>query len=519
MLADCAEKIIELSPDSIVITAPDGTISGANRLTCELLGYDESEIIGRHFGEITALHIFSDKKFSELIGRGSITRTYVNYVTKSGERIPMQLTGKILTTPDGQPCANLIFAQDMRQVQDIIASLHLTRTFNENALSLIHTGFIALDSNKRILFCNPGFCQLVRQTDLIGDIITDVLSSDTLDEALERAFSQGEEIHNLVIKQPDIRHSPSDLVIKTSLVHFDAGKNLRIMRSSGVAKWQAKTHVLLVVDDITEQIRSQDLENERTSLRRSLAAFEKILGIVGHELRTPLAGLRATTELMQKMNTSPEPDFNQFLDSMHDEVIRMSESVNDLLEVARINSGTAKWTWTLASVERASNQAISTVRKIVKDTAVALNIEIKTYNVQITGDENAIYRLIVNLLTNAHKNTKKGHITITLSSGSEDGHDWLFIQVQDSGTGIPPAIVDKLGEAFALNSGVIGDGYIRGSGLGLAICKGIAAKHGGDISIRSVLGEGTTITVKLRTDLPGPIADGEDSNILRTEAL
>ena len=94
-----------------------------------------------------------------------------------------------------------------------------------------------------------------------------------------------------------------------------------------------------------------------------------------------------------------------------------------------------------------------------------------------------------------------------------------MIQVSDTGDGIAPEIRDKLGEAFALNSGSVGSSYVRGAGLGLAICKGIAAAHGGSISVQSTPGEGSTFTVRLRSDLPEPCAGEHALAIVQEDLL
>jgi signal transduction histidine kinase len=76
--------------------------------------------------------------------------------------------------------------------------------------------------------------------------------------------------------------------------------------------------------------------------------------------------------------------------------------------------------------------------------------------------------------------------------------------VSDSGSGIEPDVLARLGQAFALNSGVVGSRYVGGTGLGLSICKGIVQVHGGCLTVRSEVGRGTTVTVRLRSDLDGP---------------
>jgi two-component system, OmpR family, sensor histidine kinase KdpD len=121
------------------------------------------------------------------------------------------------------------------------------------------------------------------------------------------------------------------------------------------------------------------------------------------------------------------------------------------------------------------------------------------------GDAGAVRRLVLNLLDNAQKHTAAGSIRLTVRRHrDEHGQAWADIEVADTGAGIPPEIVERLGQAFLLNAGLVGDRHITGAGLGLAICKGIVHAHGGHLRVRSVVGAGTVVTATLRADLPAP---------------
>jgi cell cycle sensor histidine kinase DivJ len=81
------------------------------------------------------------------------------------------------------------------------------------------------------------------------------------------------------------------------------------------------------------------------------------------------------------------------------------------------------------------------------------------------------------------------------------------LSVRDTGCGIAPEIRGRLGEAFALNAGIVGDHHVGGTGLGLAICRGIVRAHDGSMAIESEVGQGTCVTIRVRADLPGPVRD------------
>jgi signal transduction histidine kinase len=258
------------------------------------------------------------------------------------------------------------------------------------------------------------------------------------------------------------------------------------------------------VSDLTERKRAEALEGERAGLRQAVSAMEGVLGVVGHELRTPLAGLRAMSEFLLTDGAVGSADCEQMLSGINEEVIRMSETVNDLLEAARLNSGLAKWKWSTFELRAVCEEAIDPVRPLMEESAVTLGCEVEA-GVTMLGDADAIRRLVLNLLSNARKYTKHGSIHVTARQTEEAEERWIEILVSDTGAGIPPEIRDRLGEAFALNAGMVGANHVNGTGLGLAICKGIAAAHGGCLAIRSQVGEGTTVVARLRADLAGPM--------------
>jgi signal transduction histidine kinase len=278
-------------------------------------------------------------------------------------------------------------------------------------------------------------------------------------------------------------------------------------------KWHLAKHAHLklsqlksMVEERTRELeRAYEVERERNSLRDAVRAHEQVLGVVGHELRTPLAAIRAMAEFLLTDGASSTPQFQDFLEAIDGEVVRMSAMVNDLLEVARLNSGVAKWDWSTISVAEACGEAVASVRPLVNSTKVALTLDVTPTELSMRGDGGAIRRMVLNLLTNACKFTHAGSIEVGAKQITSSDKDCIEIRISDTGKGIEPEKALRLGEAFALNSGVVGDRFVDGSGLGLAICRGIVSAHGGSISFESVPLRGTTVTVRLRANLAEPM--------------
>jgi two-component system sensor histidine kinase BarA len=230
--------------------------------------------------------------------------------------------------------------------------------------------------------------------------------------------------------------------------------------------------------------------------------MHQVLGVVAHEMRTPLAGLRAISEVLMTHRADSEQHL-KFTRRMNEEVVRLSNTVNDLLESARQNSGHANWNWSTFAVTEIACQAMESIRPLVDEHGIALAIHVDAKNVEMNGDAAAIGRLILNLLSNAAKHTSRGSITLRVKRHTDSaGRQWIRLAVRDTGAGFLPEIIPHLGRPFTLNKGIVGTQSLGGSGVGLSLCRGIAEAHGGTLTLHSVPGRGTLATAQLRADLP-----------------
>lgn len=381
-----------------------------------------------------------------------------------------------------------LIEEELRQQKEILSSV----------LEHIPYSIFWKDRNLIYLGCNRNFAHeagLSSPREIIGKSDYDLPWKREEAECYRRGdqlvMQEGRAKHN--IEETQLRGDGSEVVILTSKVPLRDSTGRVI-------------GILGIYLDLTERKRQEEIERDRKSLREAVTSFERVLGVVGHELRTPLASVRAIAELLitDVMNVD---ETQKFLQSLHDETILMTGVVNDLLEVARLNSGTARWNWGEVVVERVAEAALTSVRPLMDLHRVSLNLDVKPESLTMLGDADAIRRLILNLVNNATKNTTDGSITVRVRRVFQNNQFWVELHVIDTGRGMNRETAARLGEAFALNSGVVGESHVQGSGLGLAVCKGIVAAHGGTISVSSILNKGTTIKVLLRKELADAITD------------
>lgn len=275
-----------------------------------------------------------------------------------------------------------------------------------------------------------------------------------------------------------------------------------------------------IARDITARRRAEELEVERQRLVATSRAMDQVLGVVGHDLRTPLACMRALCEALLDGEVKEADEARRFLQGIHDETLRLTDWANHMLDAARLNSGIAAWRWDVLELQKLCDESLEVVRPLVLET-VELVAHVEPPVLTMRGDASAIRRLLLNLLTNAGRHTHQGRIELNVSGTTDAaGHAAVLMRVTDTGCGIRNEDAEKLGYAFALrregHGQSQGDRELGGVGLGLAICNQIVAAHGGHITVRSEPGHGATFEVLLRADLDRPIT-GETPEPIRID--
>ncbi len=261
------------------------------------------------------------------------------------------------------------------------------------------------------------------------------------------------------------------------------------------------TRAIGAMQDQTERKHAAKLQQEHEGLREAVAAMEQVLGVVGHELRSPLASIRLLSEFLLMDAESNPATWRDSVDRIHGVTISMAEAVDGLLEAARLNSGKATWKWGRVHLADVCAELATVIRPLLVDKPVCFDVDVDPATGTMTGDAGAIRRMLVNFVTNACKHTRDGRVSLLVR---RTGPGEITFTIEDTGAGMNPQTLSRLGIPFALNAGGIGANHATGSGLGVSICRTIVAAHGGTIRVRSSEGHGTTVTVTVRADLTDP---------------
>ena len=317
-------------------------------------------------------------------------------------------------------------------------------------LDQLTDGVLIADAHGLIQFANPAAGKLFQTSNPIQRSITEVVRNHQLVEAWRRC-QQTRQMQTESVEVP-ARHQFLQLVV------------IPDTHSSGS---------LLLVQDLTR-------------LRRLETVRRDFVSNLSHELRTPLASLKALAETLQEGALDDPPAARHFIDQIQVEVDALTQMVNELLELSKIESG--RFTLDLAPVAACDLLDSASRRMQLQSERAGLNLRVECTddlpNVRI--DSQRLEQVLVNLIHNAVKFTRAGG-EVTLIAEAIDGS--IRFAVRDSGVGIAEEEVPRIFERFyRVDKSRTGSG----TGLGLSIAKHIVEAHGGKIWVESVDGQGST---------------------------
>jgi two-component system, cell cycle sensor histidine kinase DivJ len=262
--------------------------------------------------------------------------------------------------------------------------------------------------------------------------------------------------------------------------------------------------VAVLRDASARKCQQQALVDARAEAERSQAGKNRFLAVVSHELRTPLNAIIGFSEMLtdadeMRIDGARRREYARLINEAGGHLLGV---VNSILDVSRLETGDFQIvpeTFEPAAVIAGCCDLL-TIK--AKSADVALHSRLPSQLPQIVADPRALKQIVINLVANALKFTNRGG-TVTIDAGAEGQS--LVVSVADTGIGIAPEHFGRLGDPFFQVRG----SYARshdGSGLGLSIVKGLARLHGGEVEVRSRVGEGTRVMVRLPLDCEHPNA-------------
>jgi signal transduction histidine kinase/CheY-like chemotaxis protein len=250
------------------------------------------------------------------------------------------------------------------------------------------------------------------------------------------------------------------------------------------------------------QTRDAELQEARLVAERANQAKSNFLSFMSHELRTPLTTIIGFSEmLLAEAETEGRREWVEDLHRVHDSGRYLLELINDILDISKIEAGKMEVHVETFGVPALIRDLKDIMRPLSEPKKNRLIIECPEDLGNMHGDRIKVRQCLLNLLSNACKFTDQGTITFSASRLARKGVDWLVFRVSDTGIGMTPEQLGKIFRAFTQADDSTSRRY-GGTGLGLALTKKFCQIMGGDVSVASEAGKGSTFTIELPAVAP-----------------
>ncbi|CAM2145357.1 histidine kinase [Pararobbsia alpina] len=501
--------------DAVIVTDLEGTLLLMNREAEALTGYRTEEALGRSFDALVRLvdgqtrATLPSPVLRVLAGAGPRAADGLApwLEARNGITLPIEESASLVLDDEGRPAGVVIVFRDITQRQLAETRLRQSEKDLADFLENVAVALLRIDIDGVVVQANQALLDLLgapRDAVLnrpLADLWADPASLRVL---LDRLVA-GETVRNL---EGAIRARSGEL----RAVLLDANAH-----HEGLQFQYARC----VIRDISdrkraEQVAARLLENLRTADRKK----DEFLAVLAHELRNPLAPIRASLEVLER---SSEPVTRAKARAiMVRQVDQMTRLVDDLLQISRITHNRLELRKDVIDLTETVEIAIDTASPMIDQRQHHLDVHLTQEPFAVYADRARLAQVFSNLLHNAAKFTKPGgRIAIDLARDPGDPNTAL-LTVRDNGIGIAADMLAQVFETFARVEPATDDVVPGGLGLGLSLAQQLTRLHGGSVTAHSNgLGTGSTFTVRLPLVEPehraaaGPMADPTAGRRLR----
>jgi cell cycle sensor histidine kinase DivJ len=282
-------------------------------------------------------------------------------------------------------------------------------------------------------------------------------------------------------------------------------KARRLLGDTAEAAPAGEEEIVCLLRDVSARKRYEDeIEAARANAESASAMKDRFLATVSHELRTPLNAIIGFSELLADVAMVPaddprRPEYAQIIKLSGEHLLGI---VNTLLDLSRIDGGTFQIEAEPFEVAALVDSTLDLLRLKAEQGKVSLSTRIEPGLPPLIADRRACRQILLNLVSNAVKFTPEGgQVTVEVRREGEQ----LILRVQDTGIGIAPNDLPRVGEPFFQARSSYDRPY-EGTGLGFSVVRGLVALHSGHVTLDSTPGKGTCATVRLGLDTRIPLA-------------
>jgi len=485
---------VENSPVAVFVANTEGKYEYVNEAASKLLGYSAKELMGMSIHPIVfkaELPAFFDN-FATVQKTGKILKER-RLKNKDGQAVYAILNAVKL--PDGKLMA---FCENITERKHAEEALKESEKRSRAIVANSPIGIATSGADKHFLSANEAFCRILGYTE------------DELRKLTFKDITHSENLKESVIKMGELENGRiSSFTLEKRYVKKDGTVIDGKIMVSAVRNQNGKPSLFIAeLEDITERKKAEDLRkvlerkvndysehlksmvdlrtvqlkdaNERLVKSERLAAIGELAGMVGHDLRNPLTGIKnAAYYLKKKGATISEVQAKEMLEAIDKAIDHSNKIINDLLDYSR--------EMYLELTKYAARTLVDEATRMIQvpDRIQIVNHVLEKTWIWVNADK--MMRVFINLIKNAiDAMPEKG----TLKISSCQTEDCVEIVFADTGTGIPEEALPKIFTPLFTTKA-------QGMGFGLAICKRIIEAHGGTITVKTTVNKGTTFTITL----------------------
>ena len=456
----------------------------------EVLAFQPIELIGRSFLDLA--HFIGDEETAspfDPLARKPFRDRPATIAHRDGSERLFQISAlPIFATTTGDFLGFRGTARDITAHAEASERATQLQTQLTQAIESISEGFALFDPNDNLVLCNDKF----RRSFLsVAERIVPGISFKTF---ISLALAAGE------IAVPEGEREAwlkNRLRLRgESLVSFDV--KLRDERWIKVSDHRtADGSIVGIRTDITDlKNREEALFAAKESAEIASRSKSDFLANISHELRTPLNAIIGFSEIMREELFGPlgSPQYREYIGDVFDSAQHLLNVINDILDIAKAEAGKLELIEDEVDIYSIVGAATRLIQERAQRGQVAIRMRLPPGLPTLEADERKLKQILLNLLTNAVKFTPSGG-TIEVAGGLTDSGDFL-VTVTDSGIGIAADDIATALAPFGQVDSKLARKY-EGTGLGLPLSNAMVKLHGGELTIDSVVGAGTTVTVRL----------------------
>ena len=487
------QRIFDHLPDPVLVLEADYLVEEANLPFLKRFHKEAGQVIGRPCYEVIhGLEEPCDRcgltcPLPEVMEKGQTVQGLHRFENADGTEVFEEITMSPLCAPEGTKKRVIEVIKDITSGKQLEEALQASekksrkdKAFLETIVNGIQDHMMVIDLNYRVIEVNQALLQMVgrRREEVVGKHCYEV------SHHLKHPCTDPD--HPCPLKDA----VATGKAVSATHVHFDKKERERYYQVFCHPLFDENGRIHRVVDlarDITQETlaRTQMLHEDK------MTSLGKLSASVVHEINNPLAGILNFVKIMQSIlnDGSPNPeelgDMRNYLSMVYEETARISRTLSDLLAFSR----KIKPEFQLLDLNAVIEETISLIGNQMQLEGITIRPNLDSNLHPVLAVREQIKQILVNLFLNAQEAmTQGGTLTVKTKNLSKE----IMIRVADTGKGIPKESLSQIFEPFFTTKKICSR-----VGLGLSVVYGIVRDHKGSIKVDSVLGQGTTFTIRL----------------------